>query len=582
VAEVAVLYSFPTELARWTRDAFRGLNYALLDSQVQYDIVPLGDDVWLEDTFSAASLAPYGLAFLPDATHLSDAQVGAVLSWVAGGGVVVAWGETGTHDEAWQPVTRPELAPLRVPGTHAHGTGWWVTLSEDLGWRYLGTHDPAVRQELESLVDRYADPVTFPSAHRTLNALAYGREGGSQLVVHLINYNYSIDTDEVTPTGPFTFMMHVPDGFASPAGAQVYSLAPSGRPQLLSWWVEPSGLLSAEHPGVGTYDVLWVVPEDEARDLAEQVTGFLANALAAARSAGYNTSPLDGLLAQIDAATAARNHLLARQLGQEALAQLRGLMRVRVLFDEAHGEFNTLSWERAQQINPDHPEWIYFGALAEALSDDIILERNAAAPLHAALLRDYDAVVLSAPTLILTSSELGALRQYVRSGGGLLVLGDCGLGAPLNTLTAEYGIHFDPPCIFDAVQPGDTELRGDFSVSNFSDHVAVHGVGCMVTNWGESLRLSGAALELATTDAGVWQDANSDGHRDPGDPGGPFTVVAAHDVGGARVAAVADNSFQDDAFMSRGNARLMRALLCWVAAHRLPSGHRAYLPAVRR
>jgi len=218
LVQVAVLYSFPSDYyTAWppvffsdvsTSEAFRGLTYALLDGHVQYDIVVMGDDVLLSDPFSKASLAPYQVAFLPRAAFLSDAQVNILLSFVNGGGTVIAWGDTGIYDETGetgQEAGRPELDALTVPGEHAYGAGWFITLDDwpDPGLSYLETHSPAVRQQMASLVNDYGERATTTSAERTLNLLAYERENGSHLVVHLVNYNYDIETDEVPPTLPF-------------------------------------------------------------------------------------------------------------------------------------------------------------------------------------------------------------------------------------------------------------------------------------------------------------------------------------------------------------------------------------------
>ena len=87
-----------------------------------------------------------------------------------------------------------------------------------------------------------------------------------------------------------------------------------------------------------------------------------------------------------------------------------------------------------------------------------------------------------------------------------------------------------------------------------------------VTNWGQSLQFGSGATYLAWTDTDIWQDSNWNDTYDAGtDLVGPFTIVAGKDTGYGRVAAISDNSFQDDGFEWRGNAPLMRALLNWVA-----------------
>jgi len=237
----------------------------------------------------------------------------------------------------------------------------------------------------------------------------------------------------------------------------------------------------------------------------------------------------------------------------------------RILFDEAHDEQKSLSWDRALQIEPDHPDWVYFGELEDALADEFILELNPDQPLTTELLQDYEVVVFAAPAQSLTTAERQALKKYVDAGGGLLVLGQCWVPEPFDQLMSTYGVSLDPPCIFAPPESGVPDLNGDFIVDDFTDHAAVQGVESMITNWGSSLAVAGQAVTLAKTDNTIWQDANGNGQFDSGEPTGPFKIVAAYEGDQQRVAAVSGAPFQDSAFEWRRNDILMRALLRWLS-----------------
>lgn len=248
----------------------------------------------------------------------------------------------------------------------------------------------------------------------------------------------------------------------------------------------------------------------------------------------------------------------------------------RVLFDEAHAEANTLSWQRAQALVPGHPEWVYFGALATTLADEFTLVRNADQLLTTALLSGYDALMLSVPTQPLTTDELASVGAFLARGGGVLVLGDPGQRDIVNALTRPRGINLDSYLLF---APGPD---GDFNVDDFSPHPAVAGVSAYRTNWGGSLRVSSPAVALAFTDGNVFGDLDGEMDQDPGEPTGPFTIAAAYEVGPMRLAAVSDNPFQDDFFQYRNNAPLARALLRWLTAQRAGWASRVYLPVIVR
>jgi len=252
---------------------------------------------------------------------------------------------------------------------------------------------------------------------------------------------------------------------------------------------------------------------------------------------------------------------------------------LRVLFDEAHDEANTLSWARAQQLIPGHPEWVYFGQLSSTLASEFTLVRNPDAPLTLQLLQGYDALILSAPQTAFTEGEIGAIHLYVESGGGLIVLGDCSLDHPANPLLLDYDIMLDEHCLWSPIP----DLGSSFAITDFVSHPAVAGVSSYVTNWGESLELGSGAIDLAWTGTNVWQDINWNSTYDAGsDPTGSFAVVAGYDTGYGRVAVVSDNGFQDDGFGLRGNAPLMQALLRWVTGGPQRDLPCVYLPLVLR
>jgi predicted outer membrane repeat protein len=250
-----------------------------------------------------------------------------------------------------------------------------------------------------------------------------------------------------------------------------------------------------------------------------------------------------------------------------------------VLFDEAHAESNTIDWARAQQLNPDHPGWIYFGMLADALDDEFTFTRNVSAPLTLPLLQGYETLMLSTPYGIFTAAEQTAIQQYVVGGGGLLVLGDCSLDHPANSFLSSYGLAFNSQCLF---SPAPNQ-NGDFDVTTFATHEAVDGVSDFALNWPQSLTISGQAFALAWTNSNAWEDTDWSNSYSTGDRAGPFSIVGAYDAGCGRLAAVSDNSFQDDGFDDRGNDVLMRALLRWVVGGQVCDlGHEIYLPLVVR
>jgi hypothetical protein len=583
LANVVVIYSFPTDKIKLGgyMDSLRGATYALLDSQIQFDMAVMGDDVWFTDPFTSTSVTPYPVAFLPGAACLSDGQVDILLDHVSGGGVIVAWDDTGIHDESCQQVVRPELEALTVPGTHAYGNGWFVMLTGDPGTDYAQTHDLSIRQLLTTPVNDHANRITTATAPRTLNLLAYEKADGSQMVAHLVNYDYDISTDVVTPTGSFTMTMLPLENLDLAGDLQVYLMSPQRpEPTLVEFAVE-GGHLVFHHSGVDIYDVLYVTPVDDARDLAEDVLDLLYKGISQADRNGYDTSSMSGILSQIDGAVSESNHLLARQYAKDGLDQLSQITRKRILFDETHSERGTLSWERALQIEPENPDYVYWGKLADALGDEFAFESNLDSPLTLGLLQGYDALMLAAPSwpTPFQPAEIDAIHQFVSAGGGLIVIGNCGTYELLNPITGDYAIAFDPYCVFSDNPVG----RTSYLVEDLADHPATAGAPFLAVNWPTSISEVGdQASALATTDENVWRDANGNVEHDPGETEGPFIVAAAYATGQERVVAVTTSAFHDNAFEWFSNEFIMRSMLRWIAKWRPIYTDSIYLPLVIR
>jgi hypothetical protein len=236
----------------------------------------------------------------------------------------------------------------------------------------------------------------------------------------------------------------------------------------------------------------------------------------------------------------------------------------RVWFDEAHGNLNTVDWDRAQSLSatlPWHPDpnWLYFGQLKSALAPAYeLISQTVAIDAHA--LTGYDAAIVSVPDEPLSEAEIDALVGFVRGGGGLILLGDCGFWDPSSALAARYDVAFAPYCLYAPIP----HPNGDLTVVDYAPLAPVSGVTSFTVNWGQTLGISGDAFGLAdTASLTAWCDVDGDDTYDT-DEWGIFDVLAGYDDGCGRVAVVADNSFQDDGFEGRRNDRLMRALLTWV------------------
>ncbi len=131
----------------------------------------------------------------------------------------------------------------------------------------------------------------------------------------------------------------------------------------------------------------------------------------------------------------------------------------RVLFDESHSEAWTIRRDRAEEMQPAHPEDSSYATAAEHLAGrDFEVLPNEDRPLTRDTLAGADVLVIAHPSdpkweatvssrpPRLSDAELDAIEEFVRGGGGLIALGETEqdkYGNNLNDLLARFGIEVE-------------------------------------------------------------------------------------------------------------------------------------------
>jgi hypothetical protein len=124
----------------------------------------------------------------------------------------------------------------------------------------------------------------------------------------------------------------------------------------------------------------------------------------------------------------------------------------RVLIDEYHSQ-----WE--DTTRPLDTEW--YGLLstynyyswAQWLTSYYDVTKNTNSTLTAELLDQYDILILKCPTQSYTSEEILSIRDFVRNGGGLYLIGDhtnvFGMNTFLNQVSEQFGIRFNTDATYE-------------------------------------------------------------------------------------------------------------------------------------
>jgi hypothetical protein len=253
--------------------------------------------------------------------------------------------------------------------------------------------------------------------------------------------------------------------------------------------------------------------------------------------------------------------------------------RARVLFDEAHHEAWTIRPELARAMQPSHPHDSSYALAAGKLAEgDFAVAANADAELSAELLQGVAVLVIAHPSdpawerttgagsPRFAAAELEAIESFVRSGGGLIVLGETEndkYGHNLNELLAPFRLRLE------------NETVQDYSHHHLSTPSWVLGelAGGERGGEGDLLARVGAVCFYRATTIAAPEHARVPvrARSTATSPGAP--MIAATEHGDGRVVVLADSDlFGDDCIGDLDHAELWRNLVYW-------AGARAFAPA---
>jgi Family of unknown function (DUF6421) len=254
--------------------------------------------------------------------------------------------------------------------------------------------------------------------------------------------------------------------------------------------------------------------------------------------------------------------------------------QARVLFDEAHNEAWTIRPEMAAAMQPAHPADASYTLAARALAErEFTVTSNLEQRLSREALDEFDLLVIAHPSdprwerttgngsPRLSDDEVEAIEQFVRSGGGLIVLGETEhdkYGNNLNDLLSRFGMHLE----------NDTVQDYEHCLGAPSWILAELSEGTRGTRGDLLARVSSACLYRSTTitsSNGAQVLARS--HSSASVPEAPLIVVSEYGAG--HVVVLADSDlFGDDCMDQLDHRALWLNLVYWATRSRSVTGER--------
>lgn len=426
---IAVVYSLPTMLwntyPQWEdrperyRDSFEGAAALLREYGYPHDVVVFGHPRIWEDPAQYERLTDYDAVVLPEIEAITANQVDLLRRLLDEGVQVVVSGTPPTRSGMYEP--REDASDLLRNHEGAQ------VLDSDPGHQRM-----AEGTQTTALTDAIASPrdvALSTDAHVGVNRMA--QSDPARTVVHLVNYEYDVSTDEVQPHEDVTVTVRGHDG-----------------PQSVARWYTENGVTMLET--TETEDGVKVtVPRLDIWGFV--VFGDTEAALhpgdpASARSA------VDRATKAVEAATAENRH---RELyhAEHALSNARAMLdhdayRTAETWAEttvesagaAHGP-PTIGFDVGHGQGPSGTGYERFQSLRSQF------ERYDYVPVEA-----FDAETLASIDVLVvpptkqsadvgyefTEDEIGRVRQFVEAGGSLMVLGHADMDRGVNELLSTF------------------------------------------------------------------------------------------------------------------------------------------------
>ena len=576
-----------------------GTGRLLLDTGINYDSLFVPDTSYSQlPPLSLASLTPYKMVIAPYSWALDDNQVSVLLAYAQQGGTLVIDGHFANSQPGGTPASRPNvLTILATQGAHPYGSGTIVVTNAQYGVQYESNQyisnaistQANIQAAFVSFLAPYVSPTVVvtqppPQIHQPGVGSFFYRDVNGHALVHLVNYDYNDSTDQFITKANIQVQVEVGSQqvnavvLRSPdiVGAQALPFTQSGStvtvtvPQVYAWDVlyfesstlapvisstTPAATLGAVGGDSLTFSVQASDVDGNPLTYTWSVNGqVVANVLTPSYTLQLPVTA-SGLYTITVSVTDG-----ARVTETSWTVNVKATGPPTVLFDETHSEEFTIDAGTAATRDPTLPEFISWATLAQAMQPLYRTSRLTAGSITAQILSGVAVLVLAAPNDPLSGSEAAAISSFVQNGGGLIFASYTGKDASINSLLGPWGIDVD-----------NTELLAPgvnfFFASSFANSPALPPNPVYYNSGGGSLLVAPPAVSLASTNE-AWESISGQPTQQPGDPNGPFTLIAAAQVGNGRVFVVSSGASFDDLWLQYNppNASFFLAGLAWVSA----------------
>lgn len=569
--------------------AYWGMAKILFESNFQFDLVYAGDSRITDLPLQLNDMRRYECIVLPNTFSLSDEDVSKILQYLSEGGKLIASGNIGVLNEHCENVPRAELESLLIPGENIYGSGKLYYIPDDLGTEYYMHKTQSAKDGIDSAVLRYLTPRILISGSDKLRAFAYRDTINHYVIINLVNYDFDSVADVFLPFDGLTISIEAGEVATS---SKAYLISPDFQESKALSSKKIEDYLQFDIPKFEAYAIM-IVGQNSLPPTFSSYFPTTDTTVTAGDSLFFSVSANDPEGGPLfyhwyvncvrDSTTLGRQHKFTTQVTDSAridsimvvvsdgyyevgyswIVAIEEYVFPRILYDESHDPYNTLSWEKALEndnSNPREYNKAYMGYFSEAVQERFRLTRNDSLEFTSDLLSDFDILILPAGIRkALSTSEIESVLDFVSEGGNLLVFSHWDFKY-LNPLTSSFGIQFESTVL------ADESSNVNFNITEFPiQHEIFNNVRKIHFNVGTCLKLSEDAQPVVYMPSNCYRDDNFNNMRDVDEASGPFVVLATAEYGKGNVVCYADNSFADGWSFWEFNKNLMMGILSWLA-----------------
>jgi len=261
-SRVAVIYSLPSFIYEWFPALDRypdnreivGITDMLQRVNIPYDIIIFGHPELYDDSYQLSRLMSYQLVILPGVTHISEQQLSRLEEYLRDGGRLIITKNLPRYDEEHEILSSDAINRILraykeqikyIP--EAVGTKWYENLKS--GYEHDEEYVNLLELFKNAINDLGYKPEVILLNIKGIVEVGILKKGGT-ITIHLINYNYNLETDRFETQQNVTLLIdsqlagHVRDvQYVSPEGSLKIKTGIQGRyfriniPRLNYWGI---------------------------------------------------------------------------------------------------------------------------------------------------------------------------------------------------------------------------------------------------------------------------------------------------------------------------------------------------------